>query len=119
MLTLDSDTTPATDALLPLVGALAHPLNERRSTPEGMRGVSILQPRMEVDSDTVRTRISLLEGGAGGVDPYGAGMGSLWQLLCGRGSFEGKGLYRPDALLEATEDWILPDTVLSHDLLEG
>ena len=119
VLTLDSDTTPAPDALLPLAGALAHPLNERRSTPEGMRGVSILQPRMEVDSDTVHTRISLLDGGAGGVDPYGAGMGSLWQLLCGHGNFEGKGLYRPDALLEATEDWILPDTVLSHDLLEG
>ena len=119
VLTLDSDTTTSPDTLLPLVGALAHPLNERRSTPEGMRGVSILQPRMEVDSDTVQTRVSLLEGGAGGVDPYGAGMGSLWQLLCGRGSFEGKGIYRPDALLEATEDWILPDTVLSHDLLEG
>ena len=25
----------------------------------------------------------------------------------------------PEALLEATQCWILPDTVLSHDLLEG
>lgn len=119
VLTLDSDTTPTPDALLPLMGALAHPLNERRHTAEGVRGVSILQPRMEIDPDTVRSRISLWEGGAGGVDPYGSGASSLWQLLTGQGSYQGKGLYRPDSLLEATEGWILPDSVLSHDLLEG
>lgn len=119
ILTLDSDTTPAPDAILPLIGALAHPLNERRHTAEGVRGVSILQPRMEIDPDTVRSRISLWEGGPGGVDPYGGGASSLWQQLSGRGHFQGKGLYRPDALLEATEGWLLPDTILSHDLLEG
>lgn len=119
VLTLDSDTTPAPDSLLPLIGSLSHPLNERRHTAEGVRGVSILQPRMEIDPDTVRSRISLWEGGAGGVDPYGGGASSLWQQLAGRGSYQGKGLYKPDSLLEATEGWILPDTVLSHNLLEG
>ena len=119
VLTLDSDTTPAPDSLLPLIGALSHPLNERRHTAEGVRGVSILQPRMEIDPDTVRSRISLWEGGSGGVDPYGAGISSLWQRFTGRGSYQGKGLYRPDSLLEAAEGWFLPDTILSHDLLEG
>lgn len=119
VLTLDSDTTPAPDAILPLIGALSHPLNTRLHTAEGVRGVSILQPRMEVDPDTVRTRVSLIEGGPGGVDPYGAGAGGLWQRLTGRGNYEGKGLYCPGALLEDTQGWILPDTVLSHDLLEG
>ncbi|MBP3637904.1 MAG: DUF3131 domain-containing protein [Clostridia bacterium] len=119
VLTLDSDTTTAPDAILPLIGTLSHPLNERRHTAEGVRGISILQPRMEVDPDHVHSRISLWEGGPGGVDPYGGGASSLWQQLSGRGHFQGKGLYRPDALLEATEGWILPDTVLSHDLLEG
>ena len=119
VLTLDSDTTPAPDSLLPLIGALTHPLNERRHTAEGVRGVSILQPRMEIDPDTVRSRISLWEGGPGGVDPYGSGAADLWQLMAGQGSYQGKGLYRPDSLLEATEGWFLPDTILSHDLLEG
>lgn len=119
VLTLDSDTTPAPDSLLPLIGALTHPLNERRHTAEGVRGVSILQPRMEIDPDTVRSRISLWEGGPGGVDPYGSGAADLWQLMTGQGSYQGKGLYRPDSLLEATEGWFLPDTILSHDLLEG
>jgi len=119
VLTLDADTTPAPDSLLPLIGALTHPLNERRHTAEGVRGVSIIQPRMEVAPDAVRSRIALWEGGPGGIDPYGSGTLSLWQHLNGRGCFQGKGLFRPDSLLEATEGWILPDTVLSHDLLEG
>lgn len=119
VLTLDSDTELAPDSLLGLVGTLAHPLNQRQRTSHGMRGVSILQPRMETDPATVQSIISLLEGGKGGVTPYGGGCAGLWQQLCGHSNYEGKGLYRPEALLEGTQGWILPDTVLSHDLLEG
>lgn len=58
-------------------------------------------------------------GGQGGVDPYNSTQCPFYQRLCGQGSFQGKGAYMPEALLDATQDWILPDTVLSHDLLEG
>ena len=58
-------------------------------------------------------------GGQGGVDPYNSTQCPFYQRLCGQGIFQGKGAYMPEALLDATQDWILPDTVLSHDLLEG
>ncbi len=119
VLTLDSDVTPSPDVLSAMLGILSHPLNRREQTAEGVRGVSILQPRMAVDPASVSTPIALLEGGEGGVDPYGGGTPQLWQQLCGRGRFEGKGLIRPDAMLSATQGMIPPDTVLSHDLLEG
>lgn len=119
VLTLDSDVIPAPDVLHAMLGILSHPLNRREQTAEGVRGVSILQPRMAVAPASVATPIALLEGGEGGVEPYGGGSPQLWQHLCGQGRFEGKGLIRPDAMLSATQGMILPDTVLSHDLLEG
>lgn len=119
VVTLDQDTELPPDSVRGLIGALSHPLTERRRVPEGWRGVSLIQPLMETDPATVRTSISLLLGGRGGVDPYHSAQCPFYQRLCGRGSFQGKGAYIPEALLEATQEWILPDTVLSHDLLEG
>lgn len=119
VLTLDQDTELPPDETHTLVGALSHPLTARRRMADGWRGVSLLQPLMETDPAEVRTPLARLLGGAGGVDPYQTGSCPFYQRLCGRGSFQGKGIYDPEGLLEATRNWLLPDTVLSHDLLEG
>lgn len=96
VLVLDGSTIPAQDSLLPLLGALTHPLNERRHTAEGVRGFSILQPSTAVDAATVKSRLG------------------LW--ACPE---QDSRLYRPDALLEATEGWLSPRAALAHHWLES
>ena len=84
-----------------------------------MRGISVLQPRMEIAAHTVGSRLSLLLGGRGGADPYNALAPDLAQDLYRRGTFMGKGIIDPAPFLDATEHNIIPGCVLSHDLLEG
>ena len=119
VLTLDQDTVLLPDEAHSLVGTLSHPLAQRRETAAGWVGVSIVQPRMEIDPAALRTPLNRLLAGHAGTDLYHAVSCPLYQRLCGRGSYQGKGIYDPAALLAATSGWILPDTVLSHDLLEG
>ena len=119
VITLDSDTIMPPGSALRLVGAIVHPLQVRQLHKGRLRGKSILQPRMEVAADTVHTRIGALMGGKGGVDPYNAAISDVYQDLCGAGSFAGKGIYAPAAFVEATDGLVVPNTILSHDLLEG
>ena len=95
VLVLDSDTLPGSDALLPLLGAMAHPLNQRRHTPEGWRGVSVLYPRAESNPANLHSRIGLC------ANPRSS--------AC---------LYRPYSLLEATEGYA-PSQPLAGSLLAG
>lgn len=119
VITLDSDTIMPPGSAKRLVGAMAHPLNVRKRVDGRMRGFSIIAPRMEVSAWTVRTRVSLLWGGSGGVDPYNAAVSEMYQDLCCQGSFTGKGIYTPDTFLEATAPFLRPNRILSHDLIEG
>ncbi|MDD3336513.1 MAG: hypothetical protein PHI98_13530 [Eubacteriales bacterium] len=119
VITLDSDTMLPPGSALRMVGAILHPLQQRRKTSEGWRGVSILQPRMEVAAHTVETPIARLLGGQGGTDPYNTLICDYYGDLCGNGSFVGKGLIDPLPFLDATEGRMIPGSILSHDLLEG
>ena len=119
VIALDSDTLLPPGSALRLVGAMLHPLNRRRVEQGRMRGVSIVQPRMEIAAHTVKSWLSLWLGGSGGSEPYNALVADFYQDACGRGTFMGKGIIDPEAFLQATEGRILPGTVLSHDLLEG
>ncbi len=119
VITLDSDTILPPGSALRLVGTILHPLQKRQVFHGKLRGKSILQPRMEVAADTVHTRVAAILGGRGGVDPYNAAVSDLYQDLCNAGSFAGKGIYDPAAFLEAVDGRIAPNTILSHDLLEG
>ncbi len=119
VITLDSDTILPPGSALRLIGAMAHPMQKRQVFHGRIRGRSILQPRMEVAADTVKTRVSAIFGGRGGVDPYNAAVSDLYQDLCSAGSFAGKGIYDPAAFVEAVEGRIAPYSILSHDLLEG
>lgn len=96
VLALGAHDLPGPDSLLPLLGALTHPLNERRHTPEGVRGYSMLRPAAGVDAFAVETRLG-----------------------CWAAPEEVSCLYRPDALLEATEGWLSPGSALGHPWLEG
>ncbi|MDR1569585.1 MAG: DUF3131 domain-containing protein [Oscillospiraceae bacterium] len=119
VITLDADTQLPPDTALTLVGALAHPLNTPCAYLGKIRGHAILQPRMEVSSGTVRSRLGRVYGGDGGVDLYVTAASDLYQNLAGAGSFGGKGVYDPVAFHHAVKGRIRRGTILSHDLLEG
>ena len=110
VITLDADTMMPPGAALKLVGALRHPLN---------RKIAVLQPRMEQSAASIRTRIARVFGGQGGFDPYLAAFADVYQNVCGEGSFAGKGAYDVSKFYYAAQGKIRPNSVLSHDLLEG
>ncbi len=119
VITLDSDTMLPPGSALELIGMLAHPLNKPLHINGKRRGRTVIQPRMETTAHSVRTRIAQFFGGAGGVDPYLTATSDVYQDLCGRGSFAGKGIYDVRSFHEATHPLVRPNTILSHDLLEG
>lgn len=96
VLALDARSIPTPDSLLPLLGALTHPLNQRRHTVQGLRGCSMLLPGAAVDAAGIRSPIG------------------LWAQ-----PEPGCCLYRPDALWESTEGWLTPGASLCHHWLEG
>ncbi|MBR3106762.1 MAG: hypothetical protein IKH30_06190 [Clostridia bacterium] len=111
VITLDADTFLPAGAALRLVGAMLHPLQKGR--------VNVIQPRMEVRADAVRTRVQALLGGTGGADPYHLSVQDVYQDVFGKGSFVGKGIYDPFMWLNALEGRIPAGRLLSHDLIEG
>ncbi len=119
LITLDSDTFMPPGAALRLVGAMLHPLQQRHVSATGMRGVSIIQPRMETCLNRSRTLLNRLLSTPGGLGPYNVLSASYEQDVLSGGSFQGKGIIDPKAFLSATRGQMIPGAVLSHDLLEG
>ena len=66
-----------------------------------------------------RTRFAAIYSGHPGVDPYTTAVSDMYQDLYGEGSFTGKGIYDVDAFERATHGRFPPNTLLSHDLIEG
>ena len=119
VITLDSDTFMPPGAALRMVGAMLHPLQRRMAVDGRLRGVSIVQPRMEVAAHKTESALALLLGGRGGAEPYNELAADFYGDGCMRGSYVGKGIIDPEAFLDATEGKIISGCVLSHDLLEG
>jgi len=111
VITLDADTFLPPGAAHKLIGAMAHPLQKGR--------IGIIQPRMEVSADTVRTNTQRLLGGQGGVDPYNQATQDIYQDVFCRGSFVGKGIYEPNLWMARLEGRLPAGRLLSHDLIEG
>ena len=111
VITLDADTFLPAGAAYRLVGTMLHPLQKGR--------VNVVQPRMEVSADAVRTRTQKLLGGAGGADPYHLSVQDVYQDVFGKGSFVGKGIYAPEPWLKALAGRLPTGRLLSHDLIEG
>ena len=124
VVTLDSDTRLPRDAVLRLVGKMAHPLNRPRLDPaEGriVEGYGVLQPRV-TPSLPVGQEGSLFQrifSGNSGIDPYAAAVSDVYQDLFGEGSYSGKGIYDIDAFEAALHGRVPDSTMLSHDLFEG
>ena len=123
VITLDADTILPPETAPLLVGAMAHPLNHAGFDAVGarvVRGYGILQPRVGVSLPSAnRTRFAAIYSGHPGVDPYTTAVSDMYQDLYGEGSFTGKGIYDVDAFEQATHGRFPPNTLLSHDLIEG
>ena len=128
LVTLDSDTGLPPGALRDLVSIAAHPLNTPHITPAfngaGARvtaGYGILQPRVvtPLPLPGERSPFHTLFAGQCGLDPYSSGASDLYQDLFGQGTFIGKGLLHVAAMHAVLDQRLPPDSVLSHDLLEG
>lgn len=121
-LTLDADTLLPREALLELVGAMAHPLNKPVCDRYGVvrEGYGVIAPRMRaLSSGAAKTRFARLVSGDFGLDTYSAAAGEFYQDVFGEGIFGGKGIFDVEAFRNALRYWIPDRTVLSHDLLEG
>ena len=123
ILTLDSDTRMYPGAALELIGAMLHPLckphiDETRGVVTS--GFGLIHPRMATELvSATSTDFALIFAGAGGSDPYGALCGELYMNAFSNGGFAGKGILDLRALLTCTAERFPPQSVLSHDALEG
>ena len=111
VITLDADTFLPAGTAYQLIGSMLHPLQKGRT--------AVIQPRMAVSADSVRTRAQKLLSGAGGADPYHLAAQDVYQDVFGKGSFVGKGIYDPVLWLNALEGRLPAGRLLSHDLIEG
>jgi cyclic beta-1,2-glucan synthetase len=123
VLTLDADTVLPRDAARKLVATISHPMNravvdeERRVV---RRGYGLVQPRVAMSLPAAaRSRFARLFSGVTGVDPYGGTASDVYQDAFGEGSFTGKGIFEVSVFRAVLEDRFPPDTLLSHDLIEG
>ena len=124
ILTLDSDTGLPPAALRELVSIAAHPLNAPHIDIASRRitgGYGILQPRVltPLPTDADRSPFHAMFAGQCGIDPYSSGTSDLYQDLFGLGTFTGKGLLNVQAVHAVLDQRFSPETILSHDLLEG
>lgn len=123
VITLDADSYMPPDTAIRLIGAHAHPLNRPRFDHTGetrLKGYTIIQPRLEANpvsgTDTLFTRIFA---GDTLLDLYTHAVSDVYQDLFGDAVFTGKGIYDIDAFTHSVDQRIRPNTILSHDLLEG
>lgn len=119
VITVDSDTMLPPGSALRMIGAMLHPLARRQKLRHDMRGVSVIQPRLETAAHTVTTPLGALLDTAGGTTPYNQLYAELDQNWFGQGTYMGVGIIDPQPFLDASERSIPVGTVLSHDLLEG
>lgn len=122
VITLDTDTQLPRDAAMEMVGSLAHVLNrpvfdekKRRVT----KGYGILQPRVGISlQSALKSRFSRMNTDDPGIDPYTRVVSDLYQDLAAEGSYIGKGIYDIQAFERCCGNFP-PNTILSHDLIEG
>lgn len=123
VITLDADSYMPPGAAARLVGTIAHPLNKARYDATGQRvvkGHTIIQPRLETNPVTGSvTRFTRIFAGDTTLDLYTNAVSDVYQDLFGDAVFVGKGIYDVDTFSRSVTKQIEPNTILSHDLLEG
>lgn len=112
ILALDSDTDLTLDCAEELIRTALHPLNREK--------YGIFSMRTEVDVECSDTTVfSRLMAGDGGITAYHSSAAERYQDVFGRSIFSGKGLINIDLFYEKCCGKFQPETVLSHDILEG
>lgn len=123
ILALDADTVLPLDAASQLVAAALHPLNKAVIDPEKRivtKGYGIFVPRVETElASAGATGFSRVMADAGGLVAYDTASSERYQDLFGRSIFSGKGLIDVEAFCRVMPDRFPPESVLSHDILEG
>ena len=116
VVTVDADTQMIPGTIEKLIGTIHHPLNRPRSDGSGY---AVIQPRMERMPSADGNRFSRLMGGVGGADNYHSCASEMLQDYCGRGVYNGKGIYEAKAFSERCEGVFRENSLLSHDMMEG
>nr|MDO8118667.1 glucoamylase family protein [Candidatus Sigynarchaeota archaeon] len=123
VITLDMDTFLPFGSAKKLVGSMEHPLNkpifdERRKRV--VKGYGVMQPTILMDyASSRKSRYARLLTSDTGIDPYTQQISNVYQDTFDEASFTGKGIYNLDTFMEALDDNIPSNLILSHDLLEG
>ena len=123
VITLDADTQLPTEAARRLIETIAHPLNKVQIDPVShtrRHGYTIIQPRVSITlPGATATRFTRVFADAAGTDPYCRTVSDAQQDLFLEAMFHGKAIYDVRAFHEILGNRFPPDTILSHDLIEG
>jgi cyclic beta-1,2-glucan synthetase len=123
VITLDSDTQLPTEAARRLIETISHPLNKVEIDPVTRvrkRGYTIIQPRVSITlPGATATRFTRIFADATGTDPYSRTVSDAQQDLFREAMFHGKAIYDVRAFHTILHNRFPPDTLLSHDLIEG
>jgi cyclic beta-1,2-glucan synthetase len=123
VITLDSDTQLPPSAARRMVETIAHPLNRTvigQNTLVRKRGYTIIQPRVSIAlPGATATRFTKFFADTSGTDPYCQAVSDAQQDLFSEGIFHGKAIYDVHAFRTILRDRFPPETLLSHDLIEG
>ena len=123
VITLDSDTQLPPGAARRMIETIAHPLNRvviDPATGVRRRGYTIIQPRVGIAlPGATATRFTRVFADTSGTDPYCQAVSDAQQDLFGEGIFHGKAIYDLHAFQTILGNRFPPETLLSHDLIEG
>ncbi len=123
VITLDADTQLPADAARRLIETIAHPLNKVEIDPVThirKQGYSVIQPRVSITlPGATATRFTRIFADATGTDPYSRTVSDAQQDLFLEAIFHGKAIYDVRAFHEILGERFPPETLLSHDLIEG
>ena len=121
LIALDADTGLVFDSARELIAAAEHPLNKPViKNGRVVEGYGILIPKTEtelVKEDS--TAFTVLMAGDSGISSYDPGVGEKYRDLFSESIFCGKGLINVDSYYTLLDKAFPPETVLSHDILEG
>ncbi len=121
IITLDADTDLNLNSAFKLVGAMAHILNKPEiKDKQVVSGYGLIQPRVGINLNiSYKNLFTKIFAGSGGIDFYSNAISDIYQDNFGEGIFTGKGIFDVQVYSSILRGEIPPNTVLSHDLLEG
>ncbi|MEO8026508.1 MAG: glucoamylase family protein, partial [Bryobacteraceae bacterium] len=123
VITLDADTQLPAGAARKMIETISHPLNRVEYdavTQVRKRGFAIIQPRVSISlPGATATRFTRIFSDATGTDPYCQAVSDAQQDLFGEAMFHGKAIYDVAAFHAILAGQFPPETLLSHDLIEG